>query len=91
MKELSVRKVGIFVRAVKLESPCFGKSNWLNSICNAGNISTYGETCKVVFLNLASKLALLVFSGPPTNQALGCAIVPATSCRAGKFTSRTLM
>jgi hypothetical protein len=32
-----------------------------------------------------------VFSGPPTNQALGCAIVPETSCRAGKLTSRTLM
>jgi hypothetical protein len=41
---------------------------------------------KVVFLNLASKLALEVFSGPPTKQALGCAIVPETSCRAGKFT-----
>jgi hypothetical protein len=23
-----------------------------------------------------------VFSGPPTNQALGCAIVPETCCRA---------
>jgi hypothetical protein len=31
-----------------------------------------------------------VFSGAPTNQALGCAIVSETSC-AGKFTSRSLM
>jgi hypothetical protein len=32
-----------------------------------------------------------VFSGPPISQALGFAIVPEISCRAGKFTSRTLM
>jgi hypothetical protein len=32
-----------------------------------------------------------VFSGAPTNQSLGCAIVAETGCRAGKFTSRTLM
>jgi hypothetical protein len=44
--------------------------------------------------NSTIKLVLIVrdvFSGPPTYQALGCAIVPETSCRAGKFTSRTLM
>jgi hypothetical protein len=40
---------------------------------------------------LVSRKVRDVFSGPSTNQALGCAIVPETSCRAGKFTSRTLM